>query len=317
MSNVTPIYAQPVPVSYPGYEPVPVMWPWVIVIIILIIVIIILAIWVAIRFNDTGGKDFDRLTNIQNGAILSSSNSITGKWGLLPNEADKVTLYVSTDSLTFNRDGTVTGTSVPPASASGSNNQVSINALTTGTMYNAALVATGPDTNHYSIYGPVKVFTQETTNLGGKTFNILNINSAGGVGPTGTYVETTPFGVYTFNTDNSYLVKHDPDTSDPELILCRTNTAATPTDINVALVNIDNVNTGPNSTGSIPLKSCQWSYNDTPPTGVDGMNEWCLKAHQNTSSTNANSQILCLNRNGDGLNVVSPNIATRWYNPIV
>jgi len=308
MSNVTPIYTSVAPGSYTGTT----AWPWIIVIIILLIVIIVLAIWLAVRYN-SGNNNNNRQTGIQGGTILSSSSSITGKWGLLTNENDKVTLYVSVNPLVFNSDGTATSSGVLLSSKTGSNNSVTINALTVDTLYYAALVATGPDTNHYSIFGPVRVYTQETADLSDHRFNILNINSSGGVSSEGTYTEKTPYGIFAFDKTNSYLVKYDNETdvSDPELVLCRNNASGI-TDTSVFLTEVSNI--GPNG---IPKSNCQWSYNDTPPVGADGKNLWCLTASQNTSSTNANAQTLCLARNGNSLNVVSPSTATVWYNPTV
>lgn len=294
MSNVTPIYAQSAPISYTGAT----VWPWIIVIIILIIVIIGLTVWLIVKSNNSK----NRQTGIQGGTILSSSSSITGKWGLLTNENDKVTLYVSDKQLTFNSDGTAAGTEVLSQSNIGSNNTVIIGALTVDTLYYAALVCTGPDTNHYSISGPVQVYTQETADLP-EAFNILDINSVGGVSSGGAYV-TTSYGKFNFDKNNYYIVSQD--NEETKMILCRSKSSATDTSV----VLTDESEISPND-----KKYCQWSYNDAPPVGVDGKNLWCLTASQNTSSTSANAQILCLARNGNSLNVVSPNLATTWYNP--
>jgi len=298
MSNEVPIYAHAVPVSSSssGY-----MWPWIIVIIILIIVIIILAIWLAVRYNQTSSGGGCRLTGIQGGSILSSSTAISGSWTAIPNEDDKVTLYVSTSPLAFNTDGTAISPTVKPVSTTGSNNSLTVTPLTNNTMYYAALVATGSDTNHYAIYGQKIVYTQETVDLTGN-FNILNLNTTGGVTSDAGYKESSPFGVFSYEKTNSYIINQSE--GQEGKVLCR-NTGAT--DTSVAFVEADE------ATPAL----CQWSYNDTPPTGVDGKNLWCLKASQSTSTTNVNSQTLCLARNGGVLNVVTPSAATVWYNPLI
>lgn len=298
MSNEAPIYAQAVPISQSsnGY-----MWPWIIVIIILIIVIIILAIWLAVRSSQSSSGGGCRLTGIQGGSILSSSGSISGSWTAIPKEDDKVTLYVSTNPLAFDANGIPISQNVQSAFTTGSNNRVSINSLTNDQLYYAALVATGSDTNHWAIYGPKIVYTQESVDLKGKTFNILDLNSTGGVSSIATYTnDTASFGKFTFNETNFRI------TDSEGTFLCRASTD--PTDTSVKLMDEEYSTANP--------KLCQWSYNDNP-SAVDGQNLWCLTASQNTSNTNTNSQILCLARNGGVLSVTAPSVATTWYNPSV
>lgn len=333
--------------SQPIYYHSPVMpvattfaWPWIIVIIILILVIIALVIWLIVRHSDNNdNNDFNRLVTIQGGAIRSSSSSITGSWKNLSNETDTVTLYVSTSSPVFGSNGVVICTSPgcsPPASATGSNNQVSISNLTPNTTYNAVLVATGTDTVSYAIYGPIKVFTQETAQVTGILFNIKDLNNpTGSVSNIGSYTETsTDVGTFRYglatsanSASKSFLIRSDTDTEANPLILCRAATTANPLSTTVVLAewtNPDSITVSPliytHSADQVPgnqiqVSSCQWSYNDEPPADAEGRNAWCLTALQSTNVNNSTlREPLCMARNGGSLALVTPSQATMWYN---
>jgi len=335
-NDINPVY---VPVSR---TPIGTSWPWVIVIIVLIIVIIALVIWLIIRFNNSSGGGNGRLVAIPGASITSSSGSVSGSWTTLNSEQDKVTLYVSTTPLVFNSNGTVVCNNTnncTPASAVGSNNKVSVN-VTTGMMYSAALVVTGPDTNHYAIYGPKNVFAQETADLDGILFNIKDLNNvSGSVSNTGTYTESSnDIGIFRYgssnastNTDSQYfLVKYnkedDTTYTETNLILCRLATGGNPLNTTVKLAewNQDTPikiylqgSTNPDDPANqIQLSSCQWSYNDSPPPGADGLNAWCLRSQQTTSATNTATKITtCMSRNGNVLDIVAPSsTSTTWYN---
>jgi len=318
MSNVTPIYKGGMLVPSTQAS----VWPWIIVIIILILVIIALAIWLAVRHTSDNNSGTGRLVPLQGAEITASSSVITGAWGTLANEEDKVTLYVSTDPIKINSDGTVSNTTIKPASATGSNNSVTISAgLTINKMYNAVLVATGDNTNHYSVFGPQKVFTQETKQVEDWVFNIEDLdNPLGAISETATYTETTAdIGIYGFETKNSYIVRYEDDTeiTDPERILCRAN-GSTNTNIILAEVAEDGKiypeGTEQNQVNHIPKSNCQWNYNDQPPNGAEGRNQWCLQSLQSTTTTSSFKEPLCLSRNGSALDARTPANATRWYN---
>lgn len=327
MSNVTSFYAQPVPVSYTSTSS---MWPWIIVIIILIIVIIILAIWLAVRFNSNNGGNNTNLVTIGNAEIKSSSSLITGSWKTLSNDTDKVTLYVSTDPLIFDNKGVAINPTVSPAFTTGPNNSISISAgLTVNTIYNVALVATNANSNNYVIFGPKKVITQEGAQLKNLLINIRDLdNPLGSVSNIGTYTENGQnTGIYRYGdasgSNPKFLVRYNADSEPTDMLLCRHNSVSnTASGTNVVLAEWTN-SAEPTETPSItytrgttvttiPVDSCQWTYNDPP---SDGTNQWCLYASQPTNTTNSTvSQTLCLSQNGNSLNVVTPASATVWFN---
>ena len=304
-------------------------WIWVIVIIILIIVIIALVIWLIVRHtqNDNNG----RLVTIQGAGIRSSSSSITGLWGVLTDETDTVTLYVSTKPIVFGDNGVVVCNSgtCQQASGTGSTNSVTITNLTINTTYNAVLVATNSNTTSYAIYGPVKVYTQETAQLANILFNIKDLNSTGAVSSSGTYTETSGnIGIYRYgpavsNTSpsKSFLVKYDNDTDATNLILCRLSTENNPFNNSVVLAEWTNSDS-PTAQAEISYKgtnilpsNCEWSYNDDPPPDADGRNAWCLTTQQQTLPNNPNFvETLCMARNGTNLTMVTPTQATTWFN---
>lgn len=351
MSNVTSFYAQPVPVSQSNMTS---HWPWIIVVIILIIAIIALAIWLLVRYNSEGGGN-GRLVTIPGASIKSSSTSITGAWGTLNDNEDKVTLYVSTDPISITTDGSVvcnSSNSCQQASGSGSNNQVKID-VKPNTAYNAVLIATGSNTNHYAVYGPRKVFTQETANLSNILFSVKDLNNPNGaVSATATYTESTDVGIFRYgainanpndnlsttnSSPNSFLVKYVTGDNgyvpagqddDRRYVLCRNFLATQPLSNRVILAEWTNPTETTqtpviyaqgadqtNTDNQIPVDHCQWSYNDSPPVGSEGMNGWCLKTTQSTSINNAtNTQSLCLGRNGSALSMVTPAEGTVWFN---
>lgn len=333
----TPIYHLPTST----YVEPQTSWIWVIIVIILIIVIIALVIWLIVRHTQNDNGSFNRLVTLQGGAIRSSAGSITGKWGILSSETDTVTLYVSTKPIVFGANGLVIcnqGT-CQHASGTGSTNSVTITNLTVNTTYNAVLVATNKDTTSYAIYGPQKVFTQETAQLANTLFNIKDLNNpSGSVSTTGTYTESsTNIGIYRYgpspstanSSSRSFLVKYDnnTDVSNPALILCRSFASANPLSTNVVLAdwsNFDDITVAPLiypqgadqvAANLIPVSNCEWSYNDEPPEDAEGRNAWCLLAQQQTMLNNSTfKETLCLARNGNALSLVTPSQATTWYN---
>ena len=304
-------------------------WVWVIVIIILILVIIALVIWLIVRHtqNDNNNNNNNRMVTLQGAGIRSSSGSITGFWGNLSDETDTVTLYVSTKPIVFNNDGSVMcnqGT-CQQASGKGSTNSVTISNLTINTTYNAALVATGNNTTNYALYGPVKVFTQETAQLNNIFFNIRDLNNpAGAVSTIGGYTETSSnVGIYrlgptpaTTGAASSFLVRQNDNEEPNNMILCRSSNTTSSNTVVLAEWNSDN--TSPTITyqgTNIPIHNCQWSYNDDPPSDAEGRNAWCLTAQQQTVLNNSTFlETLCMARNGSSLTMVTPSQATQWFN---
>ena len=310
-------------------------WIWVIVIILLILVIIVLVIWLIVRHtqNDNNNNNNNgRLVTLQGAGIRSSSGSITGFWGNLSNETDTVTLYVSTKPIVFGNNGLVVcnqGT-CQQASGTGSTNSVTISNLTINTTYNAVLVATGTNTVNYALYGPVKIFTQETAQLNNILFNIKDLNNpAGAVSSTGGYTETSSnVGIYRFGPAvastgpaKSFLVNYENNSDSTNLILCRSATAVNPHNNTVVLAewtNFDSPNAQPEISyqgSSIQYHNCQWSYNDDPPSDAEGRNAWCLTSQQQTLPNNPTFlETLCMARNGSSLTMVTPGQATQWFN---
>nr|QBK91557.1 MAG: hypothetical protein LCPAC302_01770 [Pithovirus LCPAC302] len=306
--------------------------PWIVVIILLILVIIGLAIWLIVRHVQDSDNDNAKLLNLPNAQISSSSTTISGSWGTLDDENDKVTLYVSQRTLVINSDGTITCNQVTVfcASDNGSNKTVSIpdGKLSVNNTYNAALIVTSNNAVNYRIFGPVKTFTQDESNLKDVSFNIRDLNNCiGVVSDEATYTENPPFnGIYRFDKPgesskhDTFLVKYetdDPNTQvDPPIIICKNNNSR---DVVLAeWVSDNDIHLlDPNEDIKIlSVNQCLWTYNMAPPNGAAGQNRWCLSSNQSTSSTNQNvTDTVCLARSGtSSLEVITISDSGQWLN---
>ena len=315
---------------------------FIIAIVILLLLLIGLSIWlIYIYVRGDVGPNKDRLVRLAGAKIVASDTTITGSWGKLDDEKDKVTLYVSEKPFIFNDDGTITAnqTTVKSESKTGSNNSADIN-ITKNTSYNAVLIATGENTSHYKIYGPKTVFTQTNADLGNNIFNIKDLTSCnGGVSETVSYTtlmsDLGHFRLGPANTDahkssKSFVLKYGPNDPNGETnnILCR-KPLTTMVELGVwANKNTDEsaepIICPPGTTGDtcaanekIPLNHCQWNYN-TLPSDVTGQNKWCLSTTQSLSNANPNNKdTVCLVRNGPSMSVTNASSADTWFNAFV
>ena len=320
---------------------------WIILMIVFLLAAIGLAIWIIVLYatGSVGKSGAEaRIVTLPGAKITANANSVTGSWGTLGDEKDKVTLYVSENPFVFNADGTVvTSSGVKSDSKSGSKGDVDVS-VSTNTAYNAILVASGDDTVHYRVFGPQKVFTQTSKELPNRIFSIRDLNNCtGAISTTGTYSETeNTVGYYRLGTgetgdegasasttSNSFLInvadRADPTTETPN-ILCRlpgnNNTVglgfwsnkAEDTITQTPVVCVEGTqDCSTSSSGYIPNQNCQWSYNLNP-NSVEGENRWCLSTEQAITSNQAAKEAVCLNRNGPNLDVVSSINATTWFN---
>ena len=325
---------------------------YIIIIILLILVAIGLGVWLIIRYvRDRDEKD--RLVELGNPSITADATSITGSWGKLERETDKVTLYVSEKPLTINADGTVTSTgTVKSSDKTGSNNSTSITAtITINTPYNAALIVTADDTSNYKGFQR-KVFTQETATIRAeqnstkpKLFEIHDLDTPNGsVSEEGRYTTAGDIGLFRLGSaftdikpnsiSDSFIINYSgmelPDgtelNDETSSILCRY-----PGTSNVILADWTNHNDTdiggkptiqidtPGIPTPVPIDNCIWNYSDMPPSGAEGTNRWCLQSSQQVSLTNSTlKQDMCLARNGSSLEMldISTNTDT-WFNKFV
>lgn len=316
--------------------------PWIVTIIIVFLIAVGLAVWLIVLYasGSTGGCN-NRLLTLPAGKITTTNTQISGSWGTLDNDNDKVTLYVSQKPFVYNTDGTVTcnNTDVLCDTEVGSKQTASVT-VTSNTSYNAMLVVTSDETCHYRVFGPVKVFTQISSDIQNKTFNIRDLNSCNGsVSETATYTtKISDIGTFRLGSSetgsstssNSFLVKYD-DVDDPgnetetDQILARvkgtsqvqlaiwTNKTTDPTTPIICPVGtvVDNTCT---EAQKLSLEACQWSYNNTPALGE---NKWCLTASQ-PLKLGQSDQFVCLSRNGtSALAITSAGFSDTWFNSIV
>ncbi len=332
--------------------------PWIIGLVILFLIALGLGIWLLVLYlGGHVGNGSDRLITASNLQITANSNDITGSWGTLSDESDKVTLYVSENPIILNSQGVAIAPTEKPDFKSGSNNSADVKVNGTNRTYNAMLVVTNDDTVNYLVYGPRKVFTQTNTELlpatgatADKLFTINNLTSCNGaVSSSGTYTQTIGnVGLYSLgsvedptDTTKSFLLNHGSDTTvaDPtDQVLCRFSTgsqfnkvgfgywinratAGTTGPIICKTPNPNNVGTtGCTGTGNEQISSisnCQWSYNVDPKT-MGGLNKWCLTSLGTTSTTGSTKSPLCLVANSTSLEVENGNTSIdTWYNTFV
>jgi hypothetical protein len=309
---------------------------YITIIVILFLIGLGFAIWAVIGWTRRRDEK-DRTVTMATPKITADNTSVGGSWGTLSSESDKVTLYVSEGPLNPGSDGTIPcdGSTVKCAHATGSNGSLTITSgISKNTTYNAMLIATGEDTSSYKTYGR-KVFTQQTSDLPGKLFNIKNLISPNGAvsenaGYTTVIDDVGIFGFGSAETganaaSDSFIIKYDgTDIPNDETgnILCRD--PANNTLILAEWTNHDDPGDNPNivydtsagDTVTIPVTNCQWSYNDAPPTGVEGENKWCLTATQSVSVNNTTEkEVLCMERNGQSIELARSTLTTdTWFN---
>lgn len=322
---------------------------WIIGLIIAFLIAIGLGIWLLVLYLGGHVSSTDRLVVLPGASIRALENTVTGTWGALDHETDKVTLYVSQKPFVFDSTGqVVVGSSgtVLMDSQTGSNGKISI-PVKQDTSYNAMMIVSGNGTAHYQIFGPKRVFTQVNSDLTGKLFNIRDLNSCNGAVSTSANYTTVTNNVGTFrlgsstNTNmnsDSFIVQYNPEQqTETEQILCRVPAAtqltqvtygtwinkqdSNATPIVCTLPNTDNNTTNCTAPGStrLDISNCQWSYNTDPSDpNMAGLNQWCLKS---TGPLTLNSSItspLCLSINGSALNVVNGTLnPDTWFNTLL
>ena len=69
----------------------------------------------------------------------------------------------------------------------------------------------------------------------------------------------------------------------------------------------------------IDSTNCIWNYGDSPPSGAEGTNQWCLQAAQQTNATSPTlKENLCMAKNGKSLDLLNiSTITNTWFNRFV
>jgi len=274
---------------------------WIVAFVLFLLVAIGLAIWLLVLYlgGHVGKSCTNRTLTLTGGSITAEGTTITGTWGTLNNENDKVTLYVSEKPFIFNSDGTVTNpnNTVLQDNQVGSNGKINITVKNYRSYY-AMMIVTGDDTVNYRVFGPKRVFTQVMADISGpsvttpsqvKRFQIQDLNLANGaVSNAGAYtLYAGNVGQYQLGSNvntnaasKSFLVNLDePTDSESDQILCRLGTG-TQTQVGLAYwVNRESSGTAPvlctqtstdetscagTNNAVVPLENCQWSYNAEP-----------------------------------------------------
>jgi len=325
---------------------------WIVLFIVFLLVGIGLAIWI-IYLYVTGRicSPENNVMSLGNPRITANLDTITGAWGTLTRETDRVTLYVSENPFKYNDAGQVivNQSSVQSAFAAGSNNSVTITVGNSKSRY-AMLVVTRENSIAIRVFGPIRVYTQVGGNLDNSLFTINNLNTGNGaVSNTGNYAVQTPsqtgtntivgtnnYGIFRRGLNitgsnpaaNNFLVRYlQPDdgnsVSAPVEVLCRTPSTgqvglkvwANSTATTVEPIICPAGTTGTDCIGlSIPIDQCQWSYNSEP-TQANGQNKWCLTATQaNINNMTGAREPVCLSQDGQSLILTSVENSTQWIN---
>jgi hypothetical protein len=326
---------------------------WIVLFIVFLLVGIGLGAWI-IYLYVTGRicSPENNVMSLGNPRITANLDTITGAWGTLTRETDRVTLYVSEKPFKYNDNGQVivNQSSVQSAFAGGSNNSVTITVGNSRSRY-AMLVVTRENSIAIRVFGPVRVYTQVEANLTNSLFTITDLNTGnGGVSNTGNYAVQTPartgngtiigtnnYGIFrrglhsnTNSASNNFLVRYlqiqpenGTEVTSPVEVLCRTPTTgqvglkvwANSTSSTVEPIICPAGTTGTDCPGlTIPIDQCQWSYN-AEPTQANGQNKWCLTASQaNVNNMTGTREPVCLSQDGQSLVLTSVEESSQWIN---
>lgn len=321
---------------------------WIVLFVLFLLVAIGLGIWLLVLYlggHVSGGSD--RTLTVNGASITAEATTVTGTWGTLNSDNDKVTLYVSEKPFVFNDQGQVVNVngSVLQDFKIGSNGKIDIS-VKNNTSYNAMMIVSSDDTVHYRVFGPKKVFTQVEANITGHRFHIQDLNSCNGaVSETATYTTAADsFGQYRLGSENntsqdskSLLLRYDEaQDTETEQVLCRAPTATTQvtfgywvnktsTTAKPMICSVPNATdtaaTCDTPSNNIALENCQWSYNSGPsqPNNMAGLNQWCLSAAGTTTINSSIKEPLCLARNGQqALTVVNGQTNNdTWFNQLL
>ncbi len=256
---------------------------YIIVIIILILLVIGLAIWLIVdRSRDDNSSD-QEIKGIPNATVKFGSDEITGTWGTLQSEDDKVTMCVSRKILTTDSAGNIMSDingQVTCNSDTGSGKSVTVSNLEPGIIYYVSMIATSLDRNicyrESNFQGP----TQTQKDLGRKLFNVSTVNQKGIVSKDAKYTTNTKdAGNFVHTTTNRFLrhTEENDDLTDEDfnllcaddgkLVMARRHGSEEGKPITVP---VQHSASFPEGLKDIPESNCGWCYN------TNGNGKWDL-----------------------------------------
>ncbi len=249
---------------------------YIIVIIILILLVIGLAIWLIVdRSRDDNSSD-QEIKGIPNATVKFGSDELTGSWGTLQSEDDKVTMCVSRKIVTTDSAGNAVSTGnagVTCNSDTGSGKSVTVSNLEPGIIYYVSMTVESSDRNicyrESNFQGP----TQTQKDLSLKTFNVTTVNQKGIVSKDAKYTtNTNDRGNFVHTTTNLFLrqIEEEDDLNDlgedfnllcaddGKLVMAKRHGSEEGKPITVT---VQESSLFPEGMKDIPESNCGWCYN--------------------------------------------------------
>ncbi len=311
--------------------------------------VVFLVLWLMQRSDEEAATNaINQKLTLVGPRIKGNATSITGGWEST-GPTNEVALYASEKPFQYDTDGTIkiiTGevffTSNTAMSNENNGNTINITDVLPNRSYNAAMVVSNEKTVSTITFGPIKVFTQDSSFLEtGKLFNIRDLdNCTGQVSTTGSYTtKSGNAGIYRLGSNmntgmneqgKQFLVRYTANDAEsitePTEILCRRSETSSDVVLGIwanSLANVgpiicppgDTISDNTCSSGATPIipSLCNWDYNLTPAT-AQGQNKWCLTSSQTVNMVTNETNYLCLSGSGEALSVSSVESAGRWYN---